>query len=638
MFKRGQTVANRYVIRDLVGRGGMGRIYKVYDKALGEEVALKTLLPEYVKDRMIMERFFNEARIARGLSHPNIIRVHDIGGTEGTVYISMEFLEGKSLRELLDDLKPGQRLPINGILRMFDGLCAALEYAHEFTIHRDIKPENVMILPDGSVKLMDFGISKLKSNPNLTSASMVMGTPHYMSPEQLKHTSKVDARADIYSMGVMLYEVITGIKPTALGKAASEVRREVPPAIDPIIEKCVNASAAKRYQSVGDLRQALRTIRIALETQTPQKGSARVASSGEGQVARVAAGVVLLVAILAGAAFGVAKAEERRKELRSNVAVEAAPNAPQPLAKEDHDYEWVAAAASRARERASKALIDFPQKDRDGVLQRVLGRGDMLLSQARAASGAESSRAVELASDALSCFLAPLVWPEGMVFVPPGLAVLEDGAGGRIPTRVEGFFIDRAEVRAGAFSDFCQSSEGWRWPIGASSNGLSVAMSSLTFYDALAFVATRRPPKRLPTEAQWMRSVVEGVSAGAIASAEEGVPALELRASDPDEESDDAVTATRRAAQTLYMQGQDFSEWTRSLSTELPGHAASTKEAAFGSTFITRGGSFDERGHYRMAQRASMVFESASPWVGFRGVVELPASIEDRVRLAGVGE
>ena len=167
-IKTGDTVAGRYEIRGSVGRGGMGCIYRVFDKILGEEVALKTLLPDHVDDKIVLERFFNEARIARNLSHPNIVRVHDIGQSQDVVYISMELLKGKSLRQMLDQLQPGQRLPIAGILRMFDALCAALDYAHHFTIHRDIKPENVMILTDGSVNLMNFGNSKLITNKNLT--------------------------------------------------------------------------------------------------------------------------------------------------------------------------------------------------------------------------------------------------------------------------------------------------------------------------------------------------------------------------------------------------------------------------------------------------------------------------------------
>lgn len=636
MFKRGETVANRYVIRDLVGRGGMGRIYKVFDKALGEEVALKTLLPEYVKDRVVVDRFFNEARIARGLSHPNIIRVHDIGGTDGTVYISMEFLAGKSLRQLLDDLKPGQRLPINGILRMFDGLCAALEYAHEYTIHRDIKPENVMILPDGSVKLMDFGISKLKSNPNLTSASIIMGTPQYMSPEQLRSTSTVDARADLYSMGVMLYEVITGTTPTALGKAASEVRREVPPALDPIIAKCVNASPAKRFQSAGELRQALRTIRIAIETETPEKQVDVVVASGDGRGVRVAAGAVLIVAILVGAAFGVVKAEERRRDVRALAATNIAVTAP--AAEPARDFRWLAAAASRTRERATEALNDFPRVEREGVLKDLLQRGDRLLMDAHAVSGAEPARAFDLASDALSCFLAPLVWPEGMVFVPPGLVGLYDGSDGSISMKVEGFFIDRAEVRMGEFADFCDTGQGWRLPKDATFAGRSAPTSSVTYYDALAFVATRHPPKMLPTEAQWARAIREGSNSGTLVSAEGGIPVEDFDAATSGEEDEVAEAASRHATRILYLQGRRFFEWTRSLWTELPGHASTGMEAGFGSALVARGGRFNAAGLYRADGREPMLYESAAPWLGFRGVIELPRSVEDRAHLAGIAK
>ena len=201
IFHRGQVVANRYTVIDMIGRGGMGCIYKVRDNTLDEDVALKTLLPKFTNDRHVVDRFFNEARIARQLSHPNIIRVHDIGMAGTVVYISMEYVQGRSLREWLDSIPPGQRMPVSYALRLMIQLSAALEFAHKFTVHRDLKPENVMITSEGKVKLMDFGISKLKSSVQLTSAQMVMGTPKYMSPEQLKDSSSVDHRSDIYALG-----------------------------------------------------------------------------------------------------------------------------------------------------------------------------------------------------------------------------------------------------------------------------------------------------------------------------------------------------------------------------------------------------------------------------------------------------
>ena len=125
-LRQGQLLANRYYIVAEIGRGGMGSIYRAKDNTLKEEVALKTLLPQFLQDKHVVERFFNEARIARQLSHPNVVRVHDIGASQGTVYISMELLNGKSLRQILEGLMPGDRLPMRTVLNIFDQLCAAL--------------------------------------------------------------------------------------------------------------------------------------------------------------------------------------------------------------------------------------------------------------------------------------------------------------------------------------------------------------------------------------------------------------------------------------------------------------------------------------------------------------------------------
>ena len=135
-FRRGQVVNGRFTVLDLIGRGGMGRIYKVHDNVLGEDVALKTLLPQFLRDKMVVERFFNEARIARKLAHPNIVRVHDIGSAGRGMYISMEYVQGDSLRGMLEKLPPGKRLPLAEVLRIVEELCVALEYAHQYTTGR----------------------------------------------------------------------------------------------------------------------------------------------------------------------------------------------------------------------------------------------------------------------------------------------------------------------------------------------------------------------------------------------------------------------------------------------------------------------------------------------------------------------
>ncbi len=282
-FSRGQVVNDRYTVIDLVGKGGVGCIYKVHDNVLDEDVALKTLLPNYARDKVIVDRFLNEARIARKLTHSNIVRVHDIGSTGTSAYISMEYLQGETLRHLLDRMKPGEHIPLMQVLRITDELCRALEYAHQFTVHRDIKPDNVMLEKSGRVKLMDFGISKLMDNVQLTGAAMIMGTPYYMSPEQLRDSHDVDARADIFSVGVVLYEMLTGNRPTGIPKPASEMHKEVPPVLDEIVGKCVEADREKRYQSIRELRNALRPVAQALMEGRDLRNTAPVTPLNENQ-------------------------------------------------------------------------------------------------------------------------------------------------------------------------------------------------------------------------------------------------------------------------------------------------------------------------------------------------------------------
>lgn len=260
LYKPGDVIAGRYAVVDMIGRGGVGCIYKVQDNILEETVVLKILLPSFVSDKSMVDRFLNEARIARKLTHPHIVRIHDVGRVEQTVFISMELIEGRSLRELLDHLKPGERPPLLDALRIVDELCSALEYAHQFTVHRDIKPENIMLNKGGRVKLMDFGISKLKGSTQYTSIATVMGTPYYMSPEQLRDSHDVDQRADVFSTGVVLYELLTGYRPTGIPKPASEMARDVPPLMDTIISHCVEPDRDKRFQNATEVRTAIQPV------------------------------------------------------------------------------------------------------------------------------------------------------------------------------------------------------------------------------------------------------------------------------------------------------------------------------------------------------------------------------------------
>jgi serine/threonine-protein kinase len=208
----GMRFAKRYEVKEVLGAGGMGTVYKALDTELGEVVAIKTLKPDFAaQDERALERFRSEIRLARKISHRNVVRTHDIGEADGTYFITMEYVEGRSLKDLVRQRGP---LPPAVVITIGKQLCRALEVAHAAgVIHRDIKPQNIVVGPDGVLKVMDFGIARLATRTEgVTQAGMVVGTPEYMAPEQFLGDD-VDARADLYAAGAVLYECLTGRLP-----------------------------------------------------------------------------------------------------------------------------------------------------------------------------------------------------------------------------------------------------------------------------------------------------------------------------------------------------------------------------------------------------------------------------------------
>ncbi len=208
----GQTLANRYEIKEVLGAGGMGVVFRAWDRELQEAVAIKTLKPE-VMDPSSIERFKQEIRLARKIAHRNVVRNYDLGESEGMLFITMEYVEGTSLEKLL---RQRGKLPVGVALTVGKQLLRALEAAHEMgVIHRDIKPQNIVVDPTGMVKVMDFGIARLaegkhaSDSKGLTAVGSVIGTPQYMSPEQLM-ANELDARSDLYAAGAVLFECLTG--------------------------------------------------------------------------------------------------------------------------------------------------------------------------------------------------------------------------------------------------------------------------------------------------------------------------------------------------------------------------------------------------------------------------------------------
>ena len=270
------TKAGRYEIVGELGRGAMGVVYKAVDPVIGRTVAVKTIrLSEEgtgLSRPELLTRFQTEARAAGLLTHPNIVVVFDAGEEDGLYYITMELVEGKSLQALLDD---GHGFPLPRTLRIMEQTCSALQFAHERNvIHRDIKPANLMLTADDTVKVTDFGTAKILQFGTVQQTAHVMGTPSYMSPEQVKGRA-VDGRSDIFSLGVMLYEMVTGEKPfpgqnitTVIYKIVNEepvpprqINPSIHPGISAVVMRALEKEPDQRYQSCREMLEDLKTYR-----------------------------------------------------------------------------------------------------------------------------------------------------------------------------------------------------------------------------------------------------------------------------------------------------------------------------------------------------------------------------------------
>lgn len=273
-----------FEILECLGRGGMGVVYKARQKSLNRLVAIKILAPERERDARFAERFAREAELLAKLSHPHIVTIHDFGETGGLYYLVMEFVDGVNLRDLLRDgkLEPKQALAI------VPEICDALQFAHEHGIvHRDIKPENILLDRHGRVKVADFGLAKLigasadvapggvesPAHGDLTEAGKVMGTPSYMAPEQSAHPGEVDHRADIYALGVVLYQMLTGELPGERLEAPSK-KVQIDVRIDEIVLRALEKKPELRYQTAGEFRTQLNTIAAGVSAPPAEPGVA----------------------------------------------------------------------------------------------------------------------------------------------------------------------------------------------------------------------------------------------------------------------------------------------------------------------------------------------------------------------------
>ncbi|HTL04513.1 MAG TPA: protein kinase [Gemmatimonadales bacterium] len=265
----GQVFAGRYEVLEEIGSGGMGMVYRALDRELGETVALKTLRPELLQDASLVERFKSEIRLARHISDKHVVRTHDLGERDGVYFLTMEYVEGITVRELLDTRG---RLAVSPALAIASQLAQSLVAAHEQgVIHRDIKPQNLLLDATGTLKVMDFGVARLAAGSSgLTEVGMLIGTPSYMAPEQLLGDS-FDQRIDLYAVGVVLFECLTGRLPFEAGTTValiakliresaprpSSLNPEIPAGLDALVMRLLAKEPDQRVASARELSRLL---------------------------------------------------------------------------------------------------------------------------------------------------------------------------------------------------------------------------------------------------------------------------------------------------------------------------------------------------------------------------------------------
>ncbi|TMK78384.1 MAG: Stk1 family PASTA domain-containing Ser/Thr kinase, partial [Actinobacteria bacterium] len=269
---KGTVLASRYALDGLLGHGGMADVYHGTDQVLGRQVAVKVLGPQFARDQSFVARFRREAQAAAALNHPNLVSVFDTGSDDGTHYIVMEYVAGTTLAKVIRDEGP---LPADRAATIALAVTRALAFAHRAgLVHRDVKPANIMLSSEGAVKVMDFGIARTTNGESLTQTAAVLGTATYFSPEQAQGEA-VDARSDIYALGCVLFEMLTGHPPFSGENPVavaykhvqedpphpSDEARGVPPELEAIVMRCLAKDPEDRYQTAEDLADDLQRFR-----------------------------------------------------------------------------------------------------------------------------------------------------------------------------------------------------------------------------------------------------------------------------------------------------------------------------------------------------------------------------------------
>ena len=535
----GAVLAGRLHVGPLLGSGGMGNVYAARDHLRREDVAIKVLREDLTFSAAARERFLAEARLSCNLSHPNIVRVYDVGVSGNNYYLSMERLQGRTLRQRIEaQPESSQRFALETVTDIASQLIDALRYAHRYIVHRDLKPENVWLCDDGTVKLMDFGIARAYTTSDLTRTGVALGTAYYMAPEQRGHSKDVDWRADQYSLGVILYELLTGSVPIGAFAPLERERRDIPKRYARAVMRTIAPRAENRFPSLAALLVELQAPRRSLRSLRPSRTA----------TALIATNVLVI------AAFGTWIAFERLAKVPQNTVAENVTALAGPAASAPTDSASPVDSPSATPATVTAALPPTPKRttpaaevDKAPVLPPApiasnkpsqssappaSGQGapseEVIAPQIKPATPSSSmgssigpstnastneslslsSRLATVPSDLRPYFTSII---SGMVSVPAGQFRMGDVSGGGDSdegpvhaVRVPAFYLSKYEVTSAQFQEFARQS---KKDTEATSADERTPAVSVNWDEAQSFIRWLNEVSglkfRLPTEAEW---------------------------------------------------------------------------------------------------------------------------------------
>jgi len=483
----GTVLSGRFEIGVLLGDGGMGSVYAARDRVTGRDIAIKVLLPELIASQHARDRFMAEAIVCCDLSHPNIVRVYDVGVSGPHLYFSMERLRGQTLRQRLR-AHQHQRMPLAAVSSIARQMIEALQYVQRSIVHRDIKPENTWLNEDGTVKLMDFGIARDLASSDLTKTGMALGTPSYMAPEQLVSAKHVDWRADQYSLGVVLYEMLTGSLPMGVIRPLQAVRRDLPKRYARAVMRALSAQPEDRWPSWVAL-----LAELAVPQRTPMRPAA-VVGVGVAVVAIAAVGLYLK-----GREPVVAGTDSAATGMRQGHVKETAGTAEEE--KPDAD---------RAAERP--AVPAPPEVKSAAVEPARIEESDSAPTRSKSALVAGTVPPLSLFRDRLqngSRGPVMVVIPAGEFLMgsPASEAGRENAEGPQRRVTIRRFALAQLEVTFDEFDRFVDAPPGRKRPDDGGWGRGTRPVINVSWNDATAYAEwlsqQTREEYRLPTEAEW---------------------------------------------------------------------------------------------------------------------------------------